>query len=391
MRSNRRFLIYGSTFFIMLLLLLFISGCNKINLKDLETKEKMEEKMENMSIKIIEGFNNPIAINLDSKDNLYVMDYKAGRIVKYNKDEWQIEGTKPKGVDIGSFNNPHSIDFDNDNNLYVTEYVNNIIKKISSNGELLGTLGVLENGELSEGYNSEQKIDGGSSQGLMKGTATAYFDKKKENLYVSDFGSSSILKFSKDGKFLGWIGGKQEGGVTNGWEISGSPYHKSSDLGGFHKPHSTISDVKENIYVVDTWNHRIQKFNKDGKFLGWIGGKQEGGVTDGWEKEGSSIQSSQLGGFNAPILLDFDEDENFIVSEYGNHRIQKFSKDGKFLGWIGGKGEGGITNGWEKEGSSKSGSEKGMFLNPYDTKIRKNVLFVADTKNNRIQIIKIPN
>ena len=83
--------------------------------------------------------------------------------------------------------------------------------------------------------------------------------------------------------------------------------------------------------------------------------------------------------------------ENFIVSEYGNHRIQKFSKDGKFLGWIGGKGEGGITNGWEKEGSSKSGSEKGMFLNPYDTKIRKNVLFVADTKNNRIQIIKIPN
>ena len=114
-------------------------------------------------------------------------------------------------------------------------------------------------------------------------------------------------------------------------------------------------------------------------------------MTDGWEKEGSSIQSSQLGGFNAPILLDFDEDENFIVSEYGNHRIQKFSKDGKFLGWIGGKGEGGITNGWEKEGSSKSGSEKGMFLNPYDTKIRKNVLFVADTKNNRIQIIKIPN
>ena len=379
------------TFFMILLFLLLILGCNKISLKDAELEKEMEEEMENMSIKIIEGFNNPIAINLDSENNLYVMDYRAGRIVKYNQNEWEIGGVTPVGVNIGSFNNPHSIDFDDEGNLYVTEYVSNVIKKISNKGELLGTLGVLQNRELSEGYNSEQKIGDGSLQGFMKGTATAYFDKKKDNLYVSDFGSSSILKFSKDGRFLGWIGGKQDGGVTNGWETSGSPYHKSSDLGGFHKPHSAISDLEENIYVVDTWNHRIQKFDDGGMFLGWIGGKQDGGVTNGWEKEGDSIESSQPGGFNAPILLDFDEDENFIVSEYGNHRIQKFSNNGRFLGWIGGKQEGGVTNGWEKEGNSKSGSEEGMFLNPYDAKIRKNILFVADTKNNRVQIIRIPD
>ena len=168
----------------ILLFLLLILGCNKISLKDAELEKEMEEEMENMSIKIIEGFNNPIAINLDSENNLYVMDYRAGRIVKYNQNEWEIGGVTPVGVNIGSFNNPHSIDFDDEGNLYVTEYVSNVIKKISNKGELLGTLGVLQNRELSEGYNSEQKIGDGSLQGFMKGTATAYFDKKKDNLYI---------------------------------------------------------------------------------------------------------------------------------------------------------------------------------------------------------------
>ena len=71
------------------------------------------------------------------------MDYRAGRIVKYNQNEWEIGGVTPVGVNIGSFNNPHSIDFDDEGNLYVTEYVSNVIKKISNKGELLGTLGVL--------------------------------------------------------------------------------------------------------------------------------------------------------------------------------------------------------------------------------------------------------
>ena len=131
------------TFFMILLFLLLILGCNKISLKDAELEKEMEEEMENMSIKIIEGFNNPIAINLDSENNLYVMDYRTGRIVKYNQNEWEIGGVTPVGVNIGSFNNPHSIDFDDEGNLYVTEYVSNVIKKISNKGELLGTLGVL--------------------------------------------------------------------------------------------------------------------------------------------------------------------------------------------------------------------------------------------------------
>ncbi|MEK6945626.1 MAG: NHL repeat-containing protein, partial [Nanoarchaeota archaeon] len=96
------------------------------------------------------------------------------------------------------------------------------------------------------------------------------------NLLVSDYNSNSLLKFSDDGKFLGWIGAKSDGTITDGWENNWSERVVSNEPGGFDRLHAAKTSSDGTIYVADTWNNRIQKFSDDGKFLGWIGAKSDG-------------------------------------------------------------------------------------------------------------------
>jgi tripartite motif-containing protein 71 len=82
---------------------------------------------------------------------------------------------------------------------------------------------------------------------------------------------------------------------------------KGSGDGQFIGPQWVAIDSSGNIYVADTYNHRIQKFNSDGAFL------------TKWGSEGSGD-----GQFNFPTVA-VDSSGNVYVADFGNHRIQKFA------------------------------------------------------------------
>jgi len=69
-----------------------------------------------------------------------------------------------------------------------------------------------------------------------------------------------------------------------------------------------------NLYVVDSGNSRVQKFNSTGTFVG---------------KWGSSGNSD--GQFNGARGLCVDGSGNVYVADYGNNRIQKFASNGTSL------------------------------------------------------------
>ena len=78
--------------------------------------------------------------------------------------------------------------------------------------------------------------------------------------------------------------------------------------GQFSNPHGVIVDSSGNVYVVDTSNNRIQKFNSSGTFIAKWG---SGGSGDGQ--------------FNYPYGLAVDSSGNVYVADENNGRIQKFS------------------------------------------------------------------
>jgi len=81
----------------------------------------------------------------------------------------------------------------------------------------------------------------------------------------------------------------------------------SSD-GQLSKPESVVIDSKDNVYVADFGNHRIQKFTKDGNFILKWGSKGTGD-----------------GEFNGPAGLSIDRNDKIYVTDKNNNRIQVFA------------------------------------------------------------------
>ena len=76
------------------------------------------------------------------------------------------------------------------------------------------------------------------------------------------------------------------------------------DPGQFNEPIGIAVDASGNVYVSDTGNNRIQKFNPDGVLLETWG-------TAG-DKEGE---------FERPMHLHVDSSGKLFIPEYGNDRI----------------------------------------------------------------------
>ncbi|MFQ6057475.1 MAG: flippase activity-associated protein Agl23 [Anaerolineae bacterium] len=114
------------------------------------------------------------------------------------------------------------------------------------------------------------------------------------------------------------------------------------------------------VYVADTWNHRIQKFDLQGEFITqWGTFVDTGGTATG-----------EAGKFWGPRDIAIDAEGNLYVTDTGNKRVQKFSPDGVFLGQWGG-----------------AGFAAGQFSEPVGVAISpvSGDIFVADTWNRRVQ------
>jgi DNA-binding beta-propeller fold protein YncE len=87
-----------------------------------------------------------------------------------------------------------------------------------------------------------------------------------------------------------------------------------SGNGQFFYPYDVAVDGSGNLYVADTNNHRIQKFDSNGNFL------------LKWGTQGTGD-----GQFYTPESIAVDGSGNVYVTETSNHRIQKFDSNGNFL------------------------------------------------------------
>jgi DNA-binding beta-propeller fold protein YncE len=78
----------------------------------------------------------------------------------------------------------------------------------------------------------------------------------------------------------------------------------------FYYPNDLVVDAEGNILVLDSENHRIQKFSPKGTYLETIGREGEGPLE-----------------FSHPWALDIDRDGNLVVNEPDRHRLHIISPD----------------------------------------------------------------
>jgi len=273
------------------------------------------------------------------------------------------------GTGDGQFAYPMGLAVDNQNNIYVADNGNYRVQKFDSNGNFLFKLGCMGAGDgqlnrpmrvatdptgnfvyVSDGYNSRvQKFDLNGNF-LLKwgsvGTADGQFNQSEGiavdssgNVYVSDYNNSRIQKFDSSGNFL------------LKWGSLGSGDSQFYSAGGI--PRGVAVDRNTgNVYVADTRNHRIQKFDSNGNFLLKWGGLGTGD-----------------GRVNTPEGVAVDTAGNVYVAERNGCRIQKFNSNGNFL---------------SKWGSI--GTDNGQFNNSTDVVLDSfGDIYVIEGVNNRIQ------
>jgi hypothetical protein len=139
------------------------------------------------------------------------------------------------------------------------------------------------------------------------------------NVYVTDkrkYGGDgpAVQKFDSSGNFLLKWGRKSQ---------QKGPFAPD---GQFRAPYGVATDSAGNVYVAESGNGRVQKFDSSGNFL------------LKWGSEGSG--DGQFGRYLGVCGLAVDSSDNVYVSDANNHRIQKFDSSGNFLLKWGSKGSG---------------------------------------------------
>src|SRR3984885_14088676 len=138
---------------------------------------------------------------------------------------------------------------------------------------------------------------------------------QQDNIWVTDKGSDMVIKFDPDGHVLMVFGRKQEASD----EDTGPVKHPKPPLPAEDGRFRQVTDVAWNkagdTFISDGYiNSRVAKVDKDGNWL------------KSWGERGTGP-----GQFNTPHSIATDADGNVYVADRGNHRIQVFDGNGKFL------------------------------------------------------------
>jgi hypothetical protein len=189
------------------------------------------------------------------------------------------------GNSSGQLNNAYGIALDSSSRtLYIADYANNRIMSYAS-GASSGTL-IMGNGTS------------GAATTEVSFPIGLYFDSPSNSLIIDNFGVNNIVRWSLTAASWTLIAGNMSG------------YFGSTST-SLNSPVNLALDPMGNVYVADAFNHRIQLF-----LVGQSQATTIAGVT--------SISGSNSSLLYRPYSVALDSQLNLYVVDTFNHRVQRF-------------------------------------------------------------------
>ena len=293
--------------------------------------------------------------------------------------KWGSYGTGPN-----HFVRPHDVAFDSKGNVYVSERENNNVQKFTHNGTFIKMWGSKGSGNgqfsipYSIGIDSKDKIyvvDRENHRIQIFDSNGTFIDKVDNGRGSSDnqFDRPEDIALSPFGIFVADTGNDRILKFNSNFELVGKWGSKGIGDGKFIHPHAIDVDSKGNVYVGQLDEPGVQVFDNNGKFL-----KKWGSIGTG---DGQSSTPQEH------LAID-SKDRVYIVDGASNPRVQIFDTNGKFLGKIGtpckmSSGEGCTDP--DGPGPLKMGD--GQFSKPEHVSIDSDGnVFVVDRGNQRVQV-----
>jgi hypothetical protein len=245
-----------------------------------------------------------VGVAKNSKGNLFVFTRSgnvgpargatASQLFEFDPN---LKFVKQWGQDNYAASFAHTVRVDKYDNVWMTDEGSNMIVKFTPQGMVSMVLGrkpeaidFLER-YLERGERNEVRYPAGNPGTFGRPTDVAF--DSKDNIYVSDgYSNSRVAKVAKDGTWVKAVGSRGAG------------------MNQFNTVHGITSDAKDNIYVADRGNRRIQVYDTDLNFI-----KSIANVGAPW-----SVCTSPL-------------PNQYLFSGDGNGKIYKLDMAGNLVGW----------------------------------------------------------
>lgn len=368
-------------------------------------------------------FNNPVALAKDSSGNIYVADMGNHRIVKLDNSGNVIGKFGSLGTASGQFDTPFGVAIDNDGNILVADTANHRIQKFDSQWNFICMWGSEGAGNGQFGLAREIGIDSNNNYHVcdefhdriqvfdengnymyqygIKGSGQGQFSLPQgiaikqsadgDRVYVCDTFNNRVQILDVQGNYIGQIGGTAGDGDYS-----------------FTYPRGVNIDINGDVYIADTFNHKIKVYNSshvfqfstslnlvelepcypcqvlplgDGRFiLSDTGNSQLLLRTQNTVISHIGLQRTTNYAYSNVGGIATDSSGNFYVSDSLNHRIIKYNSSGTVVYKLGGNAGAG--------GPGSYGINYWQFTSPKQISYDKayNRLLIADTGNSRIQV-----
>ena len=193
--------------------------------------------------------------------------------------------------------------------------------------------------------------------------------KKDGNILVMHRGDDPVLEYKPNGDFVGPFGDvKFSHGKVMPMQKDVAAKGRTPDMSGYQAvygaagcsncgAHEIRVDPEGNVWVVDAPGQIITKMNATGRTLMTLGTRDKRGKTNNT--------------FYLPTDIAFAPNGELIVTDgYGNDRVMRFTKEGKYLGEFGTRGNG-----------------PGQFQLPHNAVVdAKGLIYVSDRDNQRVEV-----
>ena len=279
--------------------------------------ELRQQQCQGTHVKTIGGVKIPRHIAFATTGEIVVCEQNANCVSVFDSHYKHIRSFGNTGTEEGKLSRPLGVAVSTDNTIFVSSL--HCVKKFTLEGQFIASVG------------SE-----GSSRLQFRAAWAIAYNGTNNKVYVCDTINHRITILNTDLTFHGSFG------------------CEGSDPGQFNRPYSITVDLKGNVLVADTYNHRIQVFDASGHFLSAI------------------THTTPEQRIQAPIGVSVEPNNYLYVVENCLTRVSIFDAGGKYIRSFG-----------------KTGDKDGEFKNPYCVAVDgKGYVHVSDTENNRIQIFK---